>query len=74
MAYKTLNISHTTYERLLVFNHGNMTFDDVINRLMEQVSEEKFYKEVLKEHRKRLKKMRAGDYITREELDKALEE
>ena len=72
MAYKTINVSPATYEMLSTYKHGNMSFDQVIVRLMEKVSEERFYKEVLKEHRRRLKRMKAGDYIERKDLDKAL--
>ena len=73
MAYKTINVSPTTYERLVIYKVGNQTFDDILNRLMDQVSEEKFYKKVLAEHRKRMKRIKAGEYIEWKDLDKALE-
>ena len=54
MIHKTINIAPETYEKLLLFRHGNMTFDDVIHGMIELLSEEEFYMVILKEHRKRI--------------------
>jgi len=42
--------------------------------MMRLLPEEEFYKHILKEHRRRMKKIRAGEYISTENLDKALKE
>ena len=53
MSYKTINVTSKTYEKLVLYKHGNMSFDDVINEFMSQIEEKKFYNHVLKEHKKR---------------------
>lgn len=74
MAYKTINVSPETYEKLLLYKHAGMSFDDVINEMMRLLPEEEFYKHILKEHRRRMKKIRAGEYVSIENLDEALKE
>jgi hypothetical protein len=49
-----------------------MTFDDVINEVLNNVDEEDFYRIILKEHRRRMKKVRAGEYIETDDLSEAL--
>ena len=70
--YKTINITPDTYERLIFYKHGNMTFDDVINKILNNVDEEEFYHYILEEHREKIKKIRKGDYIESDNLDDAL--
>ncbi|UCE36726.1 MAG: hypothetical protein JSW00_14595 [Thermoplasmata archaeon] len=74
MAYKTINVTPETYEKLILYKHAGMTFDEVINEMMDMMSEEEFYKHVLEEHKKRLKKIKAGEYIESDDLSKALNE
>jgi predicted CopG family antitoxin len=74
MGYKTINVTPETYEKLILYKHAGMTFDEVINEMMDMMSEEEFYKHVLEEHRKRLKKIKAGEYIEADSLSEALEE
>ena len=72
ITYKTVNITPETYEKLLLYKHGNMTFDDVINGMIELLPEEEFYKMVLSEHRKRMEEARKGEAKTHTDLHKAL--
>ena len=74
MTYKTINLNPETYEKLVLFKHGNMTFDDVLNEILDMVDEEEFYKHVLKEHKNRMKKIKAGEYIETDDISKALKE
>ncbi len=67
--YKTINVKPETYARLLMYKHAGLTFDEVLNELMNLVSEDKFYKIILKEHRKR---MRDKDFIEASSLEEAL--
>ncbi|UCG00833.1 MAG: hypothetical protein JSW11_14595 [Candidatus Heimdallarchaeota archaeon] len=73
MGYKTINVAPETYERLILYKHAGMTFDEVINEMMDMMSEEEFYEHVIEEHKKRLKKIKAGEYIEAKDLTKALE-
>ena len=73
MTYKTINVNPHTYERLVYYKHANMTFDEVLNDLMNQISEEDFYKQVLDEHRKIVEEMKSGDSFTVDELDDFLD-
>jgi len=73
MAYKTINLDPQTYERLVYYKHGNMTFNDVINEFMDMMSEEKFYMKVLKEHRRTIKEMKKGSYVSQSEIDQILD-
>ena len=73
MAYKTINVTPETYERLVYYKHANMTFDDVLNEMMDEISEEEFYKMILEEHRKEVEEMKKGDYLTEDELDDFLD-
>ncbi len=74
MGYKTINVAPETYEKLILYKHAGMTFDEVINEMMDMMSEEEFYEHVLEEHKKRLKKIKAGEYIEADNLTEALKE
>ena len=73
MSYKTINVNPDTYERLIYYKHANMTFNDVLNEMMDTISEEEFYRNIIEEHRKEILKMKEGDYLTEDELDDLLE-
>ncbi len=72
MTYKTINLTPDTYEKLIMFKHGNMSFNDIINEMMDIIGEEDFYKHVLKEHKNRMNKIKAGEFIETDDLDSAL--
>ncbi len=72
MSYKTINVTSKTYEKLVLYKHGNMSFDDVINEFMSQIEEKKFYKHVLKEHKKRMQKIKAKEYVDSDNIEDAL--
>jgi len=72
--YRTINVSPKTYERLVIYKHGNMSFDEVINRILGQVDEEEFYRSILEEHRERMKEIKAGKFIEADSLDEALDQ
>jgi len=72
MNYRTINITSKTYEKLVLYKHGNMSFDDVINEIIKLVEEKKFYKHILEKHRKRMEKIKDGDYIKTDNLEDAL--
>lgn len=72
MTYRTINITSNTYEKLVLYKHGNMSFDDVINEIMKIVEEKRFYNHVLEEHRKRMLKIKTGDFIESDNLKDAL--
>ena len=73
MSYKTINVNPDTYDRLIYYKHANMTFNDVLNEMMDTISEEEFYRNIIEEHRKEILKMKEGDYLTEDELDDLLE-
>ena len=72
MAYKTINVASNTYEKLVLYKHGNMSFDDVINEILKIVEEKKFYNHILEEHRRRMQKIKTGDSIESDNLKDAL--
>jgi predicted CopG family antitoxin len=72
MNYRTINVTSNTYEKLVLYKHGNMSFDDVINEFMKFVEEKKFYNRILKEHKKRMLKIKSGDFIESDNLRDAL--
>ena len=72
MNYKTINVTSKTYEKLVLYKHGNMSFDDVLNEFISQIEEKKFYNHVLKEHKKRMQKIKAGDYFESDNIEDAL--
>jgi predicted CopG family antitoxin len=74
MVYKTLSIKQETYGRLSLYKHAGMSFDDVLNSIMDAVPEKEFYNYVISEHRQRMKMVREGDVAETEDLDEALEE
>ncbi len=53
MTYKTINLTSDTYEKLVRYKHGNMSFNDVINKIMGVVEEKEFYNRVLEERQAR---------------------
>jgi predicted CopG family antitoxin len=73
MSYKTINITEGTYGRLVYYKHGNMTFDEVLNKLMDQISEEDFYRSILEEHKRIVAEMKKGQYLTQDELEEYLD-
>ena len=72
MNYKTINVTSKTYEKLVIYKHGNMSFDDVLNEFMSQIEEKKFYNNILKEHKKRMQKIKSGEYVESDDLEDAL--
>ena len=74
MSYKIINVAPETYERLVLYKHAGMSFNEVISEMMDMMPEEEFYKHVLEEHRRRLKKIKAGEFVEADDLDKALQE
>jgi predicted CopG family antitoxin len=72
MSYRTINVSPQTYERLVLYKHGNMSFDDVLKEFMKVVEEKEFYNHILKEHKKRMRKVRSGDFIESDNIEDAL--
>jgi len=73
MTYKTINVTEGTYDRLVYYKHGNMTFDEVLNKLMDEISEEEFYRSILEEHKRIVEDMKKGNYLSREDLEKYLD-
>ena len=73
-SYKTLNVKTETYGRLVLYKHAGMSFDDVLNDLMDTVPEEEFYRHVIEEHRRRMLLIREGDAAASDDLDSALDE
>ncbi len=73
-SYKTLNVKPETYGRLVLYKHVGMSFDDVLNDLMDTVPEEEFYQHVIEEHRRRMLLVREGDAAASDDLDSALDE
>jgi predicted CopG family antitoxin len=74
MPYKTLNLKTETYEHLILYKHAGMSFDDVLNGMMKFISEKDFYSYVLDIHKARMKKLKAGEHASSEDLDSALAE
>ena len=73
-AYKTINLAPTTYEQLSLYKVGQMTYDEVITNLMDEVEPEVFYRGLLVLHKKRMAKMEQGEEISIEEAEKLLAE
>ena len=44
MTYKTINVRPDTYTRLLLYKHAGLTFDEVLNEIMDIIPEDKFYR------------------------------
>ena len=73
MAYRTVNVKPTTYERLKMYQTRGKSMSDVIDELMDLVEPERLYRRELKIHRKRLKEMKEGGVgISLDELDRSL--
>lgn len=71
MAYKTINLAPATYARLTTYKAAGRTFDEVVRDLMDRVPPERVSAEVLREHRRGLREMDRGEYITLKEYRKA---
>lgn len=56
MNYKTINVTSKTYEKLVLYKHGNMSFDDILNEFMSQIEEKSFINMFLKNIKKECKK------------------
>jgi len=74
MKYKTINVSPVTYERMKMYIHAGQSMDIVLNRLMDIIDPEDFYLEYLEEHKKRVERMKEGDYVKASDLEDLLEE
>lgn len=74
MSYKTVNLRPDTYERLREYKVAGLSFDEVVQRLLDQVDREVFYEVVLDEHDSRGNEMKDGGYATLRELQDALDE
>ena len=72
MNYKTINLTPQTYEKLILYKHGNMSFDDVIRKFMTVVEEKEFYNHILNEHKKRMQKIKSGEYIKSDSIKDVL--
>ena len=72
MNYKTINLTPQTYEKLILYKHGNMSFDDVIRKFMTVVEQNEFYNHIIKEHKKRMEKIKTGEYVESDNIKKAL--
>ena len=65
----TITVDMKTKERLADYKYGDMTYDEVLNMLMDKVSIEDISVEHIKEHYKRLDDFKG---ISKEEFKKRL--
>ena len=72
VAYRTVNVGSTTFERLKSYKVAGKTFDEVLNDLMDRTEPETVHREVLREHERRLRRMKKGESVTHEELRRKL--
>jgi len=72
MHYKTINLTPETYERLQAYKIGQMTFSEVVDDLIETVDPMEMYQNYLEEHKRQIKKIKAGEYVTLDELKETL--
>lgn len=72
MSYKTVNVAPSTYERLRTYKVAGKTFDEVLNALMDRTDPRDLHAAILREHQRRLRRMKRGDFRTLEDLDRAL--
>lgn len=72
MTYKTINVRPETYTRLLLYKHAGLSFDEILNEIMDIIPEDKFYRLVMEEHKERMKKIKAGEFLSSKDIDKAL--
>lgn len=70
MHYKTINVHQSTYDRLLRYKHMGMTFDEALAAMLDELDPMEMYQAALEEHEKRLHAMRAGEYVTLEDIKK----
>ena len=61
----TLTIRDATRRRLADYKRGDSTFDDVLNRLMDQVPLEDVMEDDIREHYKRLAE---GEWVSADEM------
>ena len=57
-----------------MYIHAGQSMDIVLNRLMDIIDPEDFYLEYLEEHKKRVERMKEGDYVKASDLEDLLEE
>ena len=69
MSITTITIDAQTRERLGGYKHGDWTFDDVINMLMDKVSIEDISEEHIREHLERVKDFKG---ISKDEFKKRM--
>jgi hypothetical protein len=72
VAHRTITLLPQTYLSLKRYKVAGKSFDDVIRDLMEEVSPAETYSHELVTHRRRLRRMRKGDSLSRSELRKLL--
>ena len=72
MKYRTINVKPSTYEKLVLYKILGKSFDDVINRMMDELDPIEMYEYILDEHLSRVAEMEAGEYITLDRLKKKL--
>ncbi len=72
MEYRTINLKRSTYQKLSMYKAMGKTFDDVINNILDEVDPMEMYEQALAEHNRRLEAMKAGEYVTLDELKKKL--
>ena len=74
MKYRTINVKPSTYEKLVHYKSLGKSFDDVLNRMMDELDPIEMYEHVLDEHLSRVAEMDAGEYVTLDRLKKKLSE
>ena len=72
MEYRTINLRPATYEKLLRYKHMGKTFDQAIGDILDEMDPVEMYQEALEEHKRRLKAMEEGEYVTLAELKRKL--
>lgn len=71
IAMTTITIRPETKQRLADYKFGGLTYDEVLNLLMDHVAIEDIHKEHLKEHYRRLETFRG---ISKDEFRRQLQE
>jgi predicted CopG family antitoxin len=70
MNYRTINVKPSTYEKLRRYRHMGRTFDEVIDRILDELDPLEMYQAALEEHNSRLRGMSKGEYLSLSELKK----
>lgn len=70
MSITTITVDAQTRERLTGYKHGDWTFDDVLNMLMDKVSLEDISEEHLREHLERIKDFKG---VSKEDFKKKMQ-